>query len=80
MRKFVLDPAHNPVPTLRVENIKEYKETVETLHKLVAGTTGANKKSSPMLDSLTPPPKKQIAESAPVDEYDAATIIAEKVL
>lgn len=55
MRKYVLDPDNNPVPAIRVQNIKEYKEVVETLHKLVAGATGAkNAKSSAMFNALEP--------------------------
>lgn len=80
MRKYVNDPVNNPKPDFRVENIKEYKETVETLHKLVAGATGANKKSSAMFETLSPP-KKALPASKNEDEdvYDAASIIAEKV-
>lgn len=80
MRKFVLDPVNNPAPQIRVQNIKEYKETVETLHKLVAGATGANKKSSAMFDTLNNPPKTpQAAVQEEPEEEDAASILAGKV-
>lgn len=62
MKKYILDPMHNPKPAIRVENIKEYKEVVETLHKLVAGATSKNNKSSAMFDALsTPPTPKQLS-------------------
>lgn len=75
MRKFVLDPVNNPAPKIRVDSIKEYKETVETLSKLVAGATGANKKNSAMFDTLSPPVKALPPAEEP-EEQDAAMIIA----
>jgi len=54
MRKYIADPKKNPKPDIRVQNIKEYREVVETLHKLVAGATNANQKQSAMLEVLSP--------------------------
>lgn len=81
MRKFVLDPVNNPPPQIRVQNIKDYKETVETLHKLVAGATGANKKSSPMYDSMSGGSNDRLksGKKPEEDELDVATLIAAKV-
>jgi hypothetical protein len=47
MRKYIQDPEHVPAPSMKIESIKEYKEVVETLHKIVTGsnTNGKNKDS-----------------------------------
>ncbi len=84
MRKYVMDPTKNPKPKMRVESIKEYKETVETLNKLVAGATGANKKSSAMFDQMNSAPTRQQLTRGKQrdndnDEDDIAAIIAGKV-
>ena len=43
--------------------IKEYKDVVETLHKIVSGATGGSEKkskeSSPMFNALQPPMTKK---------------------
>ncbi len=55
MRKYIIDPINNPKPSLRVETIKEYKEVVETLYKIVAGATpGSKSKESAMFNALSP--------------------------
>jgi len=81
MRKFILDPGNNPKPQIRVQNIKEYKDVVETLSKLVSGATGnKSAKSSAMFDTLNP---RTSAKSLPAgkaeDEDDIATIIAGEI-
>lgn len=57
MVRYAQDPLNNPKPSLRVTNIKEYKDVAETLYKIVAGaTTGQGKgkdKGSPMFEALT---------------------------
>jgi hypothetical protein len=80
MRKYIMDPVNNPKPELRIKGLKDYKETVETLYKIVAGATpGSTAKSSPLFGALSPnpgnkhlPPKDQEQEA----EEDAASIIA----
>lgn len=52
MANYIKDPLNNPKPALRITSIKEYKETVETLSKLVMGATSEDKKKSPMLSAL----------------------------
>jgi len=82
MKKYVIDPDNNPAPTIRVQNIKEYKEVVETLHKLVAGATGAvkNSKSSAMFDTLDPKPSaKKLPGKEKEPDNDIADIIAEVI-
>src|ERR1035437_1705545 len=57
MVKYCQDPINNPKPSLRITNIKEYKDVAETLYKIVAGATPSGKagdKRSPMFDALTP--------------------------
>lgn len=66
MIKYVQDPINNPKPSMRVTNIKEYKDVAETLYKIVAGATGNNggkdKGKSPMFDALTSRPPSAIEE------------------
>lgn len=66
MIKYVQDPINNPKPSMRVTNIKEYKDVAETLYKIVAGATGNNggkdKGKSPMFDALTARPPSAIEE------------------
>ena len=63
MRKYILDPANNPIPAINVQNIKEYKEVAETLHKLVAGVSTSSNKKSAMMDALTAPIKTEKLET-----------------
>lgn len=64
MRNYILNPDENPLPTLRIGSIKEYKDIMEALQKLVAGATpGSSNKSSSMFNSaLTSSSKKQQIE------------------
>ena len=72
MQKYVRDPANNTKPELRIESIKEYKEIVETLQKLVAGAQGKPGKSSAMFETLSSPKKSKPKE---VETFDAANLI-----
>lgn len=77
MMKFVQDPANNPKPELRISNIKEYKDVVETLYKIVAGATpggSKNQPKSPMFDALTPPQGK-LKPAPEKDDDDDVSII-----
>ncbi len=70
MMKYVNDPMHAVKPDMRIQNIKEYKDVVETLYKIVAGATPSGSKKdpkSPMFDALTPTPAKQ---ALPVKDDD----------
>lgn len=84
MKKYVQDPENNVKPDIRVQNIKEYKEVVETLYKLVAGasSSGAKNKASPMFGALDPATKtKKLpeTESPSKSEDDVASIIAANI-
>jgi hypothetical protein len=81
MRKFVLDPENNTKPMIRIQSIKEYKDVVETLSKLVAGATGgANKtKQSAMFDTLDPKHAKKSLPKDNNDDDDIANIIAGEI-
>lgn len=88
MKKYILDPENNVKPDIRVQNIKEYKEVVETLYKLVAGATsgGSKNKTSPMFDALDPAnketqkiPEKNKSEQDDSSGYDPASIIAAEI-
>lgn len=76
MVKYCQDPINNPKPSMRVTNIKEYKDVAETLYKIVAGATpDKNKKASPMFDALTPSQKKvEATDETPVDNSPAALL------
>jgi hypothetical protein len=59
MREYIADPSQ-PVPSMKVETIKEYKEVVETLYKIVAGATpGSKSKESALFNALSPEVKKE---------------------
>ncbi len=78
MVKYVNDPLHAVKPDLRISNIKEYKDVVETLYKIVAGATPSGTKKdpkSPMFDALTPAQPKQ-ALTAKSDDDDISIIDA----
>lgn len=68
MRKYIIDPANNPLPAIYVQNIKEYKEVAEVLHKLVAGVSSSSGgKKNAMMDALSAPPKtEKLNEKPPV--------------
>ena len=63
MRNYIIDPVNNPKPNLRIQSIKEYKDIMEALQKLVAGT-GSNNKGSMLgaLNASTTKKKKVIAQ------------------
>lgn len=78
MIKYVHDPLNNPKPSMRVTNIKEYKDVAETLYKIVAGATGGggtgkDKQKSPMFDALTASPK-HLEEPDDEGEIDITTM------
>lgn len=71
MVKYAQNPGSNPKPELRISNIKEYKDVVETLYKIVAGATPSGTKKepkSPMFDALTPVPQKQMLREQEKEE------------
>lgn len=65
MQEYILDPKNTNKPVLRIESIKEYKEIVETLQKLVAGAQGKPGKSSAMFEALEGGSKKTGGEPQP---------------
>lgn len=71
MRTYSLDPDAEPVPSLRIKTIKDYKEVTETLAKIVQGATpnAKNNNMSPMFDALSPGvSSKEEKEQAEVEE------------
>lgn len=80
MRKYIQDPSNNPAPDITPKSIKEYKDVVETLHKLVAGATSNNKKSSAMFESLNAPANnKKLAAAQEDDEIININAIAAEI-
>lgn len=59
MKMYIADPKNNPMPDMRIETIKEYKEVSESLMKLVQGTTSNGGKPAPILASFLPQEQKQ---------------------
>jgi uncharacterized protein with HEPN domain len=80
MIKYCQDPINNPKPSMRVTNIKEYKDVAETLYKIVSGATpnGSKDKRSPMFEALSPPSQFKKEEEKP-EEADAGTLLAQVV-
>lgn len=71
MRQYIMDPANNPPPKLRVETIKEYKEVVETLYKIVAGSTpGSKTKESALFNALSGKSKDDSLEGKDEDDVN----------
>lgn len=78
MRNFIADPANNPAPQFKINDIKDYKTVAETLQKLVAGSTSDNKQSSGMFAAIKKPAKssaelensKKKAELKPASSAD----------
>lgn len=82
MRRYITDPINNPKPSLRIQSIKEYKEILESLQKLVEGAGNSNprKQSSPMFGALETPAKTNKLPAAKEDEEDdPALLLAEAV-
>ena len=80
MIKYCQDPINSPKPSLRIENIKEYKDVAETLYKIVSGATpsGKDKGKSPMFDALSPPQSFKQVEQKP-EEPEASTLLAQVI-
>jgi len=77
MVKYCQDPVNNPKPSLRITSIKEYKDIVETLSKIVTGATQgpSDKKASPMLTALTSHAEKRQLPAKMEDEEVEVTIM-----
>jgi hypothetical protein len=78
MLKYIQDPINNPKPSLRVSSIKEYKDVVETLQKIVAGATSSPKKDakSPLLEALVPPQAKtQVSHEPQEDDVSIEDVV-----
>lgn len=80
MRQYVLDPSKNKKPDLRIESIKEYKEILESLQKMVDGTTNPKQKSSALYGALEDT-KKIGDKNKPkeIEEDDPAKMLAEVI-
>jgi len=60
MRNFIMDPDNNAKPSLRIESIKEYRDIMEALQKLVAGaSSGSNSKTPSIFNAALPSTKKK---------------------
>lgn len=81
MKRYIMDPDKNAKPSLRIQSIKEYKEILESLQKLVegAGNNNPRKQSSPMFGALETPTKTNKLLAAKEEEDDPATLLAEAV-
>jgi hypothetical protein len=76
MRKYILDPANNAAPTLRIKTIKEYKEVAETLYKLIVSSNNSSGgRGSALGTALSGGPRS----TEPAKELSAAQLIAESM-
>ena len=76
MNKYIKDPNNEPKPDLRIGTLKEYKEILDSLQKLVVGGNGGKKS---LLDSIIAPdrPQTHMIESSREKDDDAATLMLE---
>lgn len=75
MIKYVQDPINNPKPSMRVTNIKEYKDVCETLYKIVSGATAPKSgQQSPMFNALTGPIKNKSTDEIDEKEDDISIL------
>ena len=77
MRNYISDPLKNPKPKMTVKSIKEYKDVVETLTKLVQGSvSGNNSRSSAMFDALeSTQGKPKIKSKQDLEEIDMDDVV-----
>jgi hypothetical protein len=77
MRRFILDPVNNPKPSLRIVSLKEYKDVIETLYKIVAGAIpNSRSQSSPLFNALAPPAR---SDKEQVETLSPAQMIAQTI-
>lgn len=81
MRNYILDPANNPAPSLRIRSIKDYKEVTDTLAKIIQGATPTAKdnKHSPVFDVLAPTgnnPEQEKKKQNEEEDLDLDRILA----
>lgn len=79
MQKYVRDPENEPKPDLRIQSLKEYKEILDSLQKMVTGS-GGNKNS--LLDKLSNTNAENTMQITSCnkkddDDEDAAILMAE---
>ena len=82
MRKYISDPDNNPKPDMRVQSIKEYKEVVETLYKIVAGSTPNSKSKESALFNALQPKTEDKKDSLPNQDQEpgsAAALISSQI-
>jgi len=79
MQKYIQDPENNMKPSLRIQSLKDYKECMESLQKLVDGSTGDPKrKSSAMFGALDNTKHMNTSLPKPKEE-DPSLLLAEAV-
>lgn len=82
MRQYNLDPDKEPVPSLRIKSIKEYKEVTETLAKIVQGATpnAKNNNVSPMFNALSPGINPKNTKNDIIEENEENVIDLDSIL
>ena len=80
MRDFIADPINNKPPQMQIETIKEYKEVIETLYKIIAGSTpGSKSKTSPLFNALAPNGQLEDDSKPEPKELTAAQLIKSEI-
>lgn len=82
MQSYYIDPEQEPVPSLRIKSIKEYKEVTETLAKIVQGATpnAKNNSMSPMFDALSPGTPSKPKDKDLVEDNEKDIISLDKLI
>lgn len=76
MQKYIQDPDNNEPPKLRVQSIKEYREVLDALNKLVAGASGDSRsKTSAVFAAADNRDKLKRSGNGEVRELTAAEIL-----
>lgn len=89
MKNYIQDPKKNPAPSIRIQNIKEYKETAEILLKLVTSASNSGKGSvmdqtlnpakQKALDQVKKEKQQKYLQETATQEEDVALLIASEV-
>jgi len=81
MHNYVKDPLHKPKPAIRIKSIKDFKEVMDSIQKLVDSSAGnsSKPKSTAMLGVLEHTTKLPEKLKKPKPQDDSAMLLAEIV-
>lgn len=76
MHAYIQDPINNPKPDMRITSIKEYKEILDAMQKLIMGAADTKTKASALF-SVVPQQNQGPKQIKKDDEEDNFTLLAE---